>query len=268
MYLLIAAFAMGVIALARPVIDHGDVKVKASLIDIVVGIDISRSMFANDIYPTRFDLAKKKFSEFLGDLQNAKVALIGFSSRGFLIAPLTEDYNSLRFLMKNMGADQLRLRGTNIITPLEVASELFKKEKKKALLLFTDGSDQKSFEKEIAYAKAHDITVFVYNIGTKKGGVIKDKNGVLKDSHGDIVVVKRDDAIKTLALKSGGAYLNASLKKDDIRQLADAIRSRFKAEAKEESTIADKKELFYDPLLLAIILFLSAITSIPRRRSL
>lgn len=266
-YLLVTAFALGIIALARPVIDKGQVTVKASFIDIVVGFDISRSMFANDIYPTRLDLAKRKFSDFLDDLENAKVALIGFSSRGFLIAPLTEDYNSLRFLMKNMGLDQINLRGTNIMTPLEVSDELFK-EKKKALLLFTDGGDQKEYTKEIAYAKAHDITVFIYNIGTKKGGVIKDDQGVLKDSNGDIVVVKRNDAIKTLAIQSGGAYLEASLKQHDIHQLSEAIRSKFKAQTKEESTIEDKAELFYYPLLLAIIAFLLSITSLPRRRSL
>lgn len=266
--LLIAAFVLGVIALARPVIDRGEITVKASFIDIVVGFDISRSMFANDIYPTRLDLAKQKFSDFLDYLENAKVALIGFSSRGFLIAPLTEDYNSLRFLMKNMGADQLRLRGTNMITPLEVAQRLFKEEKRKALLLFTDGGDQKEYAKEIAYAKAHDITLFIYNIGTKKGGVIKDTDGVLKDAKGDIVVVKRNDAIKSLAMQTGGAYLKASLRPGDIGQLADAIKSKFEAKSEEESTIKDKAELFYYPLLLAILLILLSVSSLPRRRGI
>jgi Ca-activated chloride channel family protein len=263
--LLITAFAFGIIALARPVIDRGEVTIKASFIDIVVGFDISRSMFANDVYPTRLELAKQKFSDFLEYMENAKVALIGFSSRGFLIAPLTEDYNSLRFLMKNMGADQLRLRGTNMITPLEVSQELFKEEKRKALLLFTDGGDQQEYSKEIAYAKAHDITLFIYNIGTKKGGVIKGKNGVLKDAKGDIVVVKRNDTIKTLAMQTGGAYLQASLRQGDISALADAIKSKFEAETQEESTIEDRAELFYYPLLLSIFLILLSVSSLPRR---
>lgn len=266
MLLLIAAFVFAIFALARPQIDKGDIKVKSSFIEIVVGFDISRSMFANDIYPTRFDLAKKKFSDLLDDLDNAKVALIGFSSRGFLIAPLTEDYNSLRFLTKNMGLDHLRLRGTNIITPLEVSDNLFEEEKRKALLLFTDGGDQEKYDKEIAYASSHDIAVFIYNIGTEKGGIIKDESGVLKDQAGDIVVVKRNDAIKELAMQSGGAYMNSSLKHHDIKLLSDAIRSKFKAQTQEESTIQDKQELFYYPLILSLLLFFLAISSLPRRK--
>jgi Ca-activated chloride channel family protein len=266
MILLITAFLFGIIALARPQIDHGQINVKSSFIDIVVGFDISRSMFANDIYPSRFAMAREKFYDLLDDLKNAKVAIIGFSSRGFLIAPLTQDFNSLRFLAKNMSLDQLRLRGTNILTPLEVSNELFKEEKKKALLLFTDGGDGQSYDKEIAYARAHDITVFVYNIGTKKGGVIADEQGALKDSEGNIVVVKRNDAIRELAIESGGAYMHSSLKHHDIRLLADAIRSKFKAQTQEESTIRETQELFYYPLALSILLFLSAISSLPRRK--
>lgn len=264
--LLAAAFVLGVIALARPQIDHGEIKVKSSFIDVVVGFDISRSMFANDIYPTRFALAKQKFSDLLDNLKNAKVAIIGFSSRGFLIAPLTQDFNSLRFLTKNMGLDHLRLRGTNMMTPLEVSSELFEEEKKKALLLFTDGGDENTYEEEIAYAKAHNITLFIYNIGTAKGGVIKDDNGVVKDTDGNIVVVKRNEAIKSLAIESGGAYMNSSLRHNDIGLLANAIRSKFKAQTKEESTIQDKEELFYYPLGFSLLLFLAAVSSLPRRR--
>jgi len=266
--LLAAAFVSGIIALARPQIDHGEIKVKSSFIDVVVGFDISRSMFANDIYPTRFALAKEKFFDLLDNLKNAKVAIIGFSSRGFLIAPLTEDYNSLRFLTKNMGLDYLRLRGTNMMTPLEVSSELFEDEKKKALLLFTDGGDKSHYQEEIEYAKAHNITLFIYNIGTEKGGVIKDDNGVVKDNDGNIVIVKRNDAIKSLAIESGGAYMNSSLRQNDIGLLANAIRSKFKAESKEESTIKDTRELFYYPLALSVLLFLLAISSLPRRKKI
>ena len=129
---------------------------------------------------------------------------------------------------------------------------------KKAFLIFTDGGDQSDFSKEIAYAKEHKIVVFVYAIGSDKGGVIKTKNGALKDKNGNIVVVRINKNIKKLALQTGGAYMRATLSSKDISMLSNAIKSRFKAKGSEINSIKDKSELFYYPLSLAILLFFMA----------
>ena len=265
---LLIAIALSIVAIARPQINNGEIKVKSSFINIVTAIDMSKSMFANDVYPNRFEFAKKKFFESLKYFKNAKVALIGFSTQTFLISPLTQDFHSLKFLAKNLSLDYLSLKGTDILATLESANNLFGEEKKKILLLFTDGGDQNNFSKEIEYAKAHNISIYIYNIGTTKGGVIKDKNGVLKDKNGDIVVVKRNDAIKQLAIQSGGAYMRYSLAKDDIKLLVDTIESRYKAKDEENSTIQDREELFYYPLALAILFFMMALFSLPKRKEI
>ena len=265
---MITAFALAVVALARPQIDRGEIKVKSSFVNVVTGFDISQSMFATDVYPNRFEFAKRKFDNFLKYLKNTKVALIGFSSRAFLIAPLTEDFHSLKFLTKNLGLEYLSLRGTSIMSALEASNNLFENQDKKVLVLFTDGGDETDLSKEIAYAKAHHITVFIYAIGTEKGGVIKTKNGVLKDSKGDIVIVRRNDAIKKLALETGGAYMVYSLKNDDVKKLAEIIRSKFKAKMEQETTIKNREELFYYPLAAAVLFLFVAFFSLPRRRSI
>ncbi len=262
---MIVAFALAVVAVARPQIDRGEIKVKSSFVNVVVGFDISQSMFADDVYPNRFEFAKRKFDHFLKYLKNTKVALIGFSSRSFLIAPLTEDFHSLKFLTKNLGLEYLNLRGTSIMSALEAANNLFENQDKKVLVLFTDGGDETDLSKEIAYAKEHRITVFIYAIGTKKGGVIKTKNGVLKDAKGDIVIVRRNDAIKKLALETGGAYMVYSLKNDDVKSLAEIIQSKFKAKLQEETTIKNREELFYYPLAAAVLFLFTAFFSLPRR---
>ncbi len=266
-FLIILSLAFTIIAIARPQINNGEIKVKSSFINIVSAIDMSKSMFANDIYPNRFEFAKMKFFNALEHLKKTKVALIGFSTQTFLISPLTEDFHSLKFLAKNLNLDYLSLKGTDILSTLEAANNLFGKEKKKILLIFTDGGDKSDFSKEIAYANEHNIAVYIYNIGTKKGGIIKGKNGVLKDQKGDIVVVKRTDAIKELALKTGGAYLNYSLDKNDIKALTDTIQKKYKAKEEETTVIKDQKELFYYPLGLAIVLFFTALFSPPRRQT-
>jgi len=264
--LFISALAFGIIAFARPIVNQGEIKVKSSDIDLIVGFDISRSMFADDIYPNRFSFAKLKFDNLLDDLEDARVGVIGFSSKSFLISPLTKDFSTLKFLVKNMKLDYISLKGTSIMSALEVTDNLLEKSKKKALLIFSDGGDKKDYKKEIAYAKERGITLFVYAIGTKKGGVIKTENGVLKDKKGDIVVVKRNDAIKELALESGGAYMESSLQKNDILALVKSIKKRFKDNKKKEHTIKDKKELFGYPLALSMLLFTLFFSSFPQRR--
>ncbi len=256
--LLILSLFFIIIALARPVINKGEIKVKSSFINVVAGLDISNSMFVNDVYPSRFALAKRKFDLFLRDMKNARVGIIGFSSQSFLVAPLSEDYHSLDFLVKNLSVASMSLRGTDFMSALKAANELYHTDKKKAFLIFTDGGDQKDFTKEITYAKKHNIVVFVYAIGTDKGGIIGTKNGPMKDKNGNIVVVKINENIKKLALQTGGAYMRSSLSKKDISMLARAIKSRFKATGSQENSIKDRRELFYYPLSLAILLFFMA----------
>ena len=264
--LLLFSAALMITALARPYIDNGEIKVKSSTIDIMAAFDISRSMFANDVYPSRLALAKKKFQAFSRDFKEARIGVIGFSSRAFLISPLTEDFGTLDYLVKNMNLDTVTLRGTSVMSALEVTSDLLKESEKKALVLFTDGGDRSDFSKEIAYAKKHNIVVFVYNIGTKKGGIIPETNGAMTDKKGDIVVVRLNEKIRALALQSGGAYMKYSLKTNDVGALAQAIKQRFSNKKEESSTIRDERELFYYPLSLALLLLGMTLYSIPSKR--
>ena len=264
--LMLLAAALFIVALARPAIDRGEIEVTSSTIDIIVGFDISRSMFANDIYPSRLELAKRKFDAFLNDADNMRIGVIGFSSRAFMVSPLTEDFATLRYLVSNMNTDTVSLKGTDILQALEQTDALLKNSDKKALLLLTDGGDSKDFSKEIAYAKAHNIVVFVYNIGTEKGGVIRTDSGAMTDQNGNIVVVRRNEAIKTLAIDSGGAYMNHSLSRNDIGALANAVASRFTARKERSDTIRDTEELFIWPLGAGTTLLLLSLYAAPPRR--
>ena len=263
---LLLASALMIIALARPYVDNGEIKVSSSSIDVMAAFDISRSMFANDVYPNRLAMAKKKFKTFSEDMKESKIGVIGFSSRAFLISPLTEDFGTLDYLVNHMSLDSVTLKGTSVMNALEVTNDLMKESKKKALVLFTDGGDKSDFSEEITYAKAHNIVVFIYNIGTKKGGVIADENGAMTDAKGDIVVVRLNEKIKTLALQSGGAYMKYSLKNNDIKALANAIKQRFSEKNVENSTIRDLRELFYYPLMLALLLLFMSLYGLPIKR--
>ena len=264
--LLNIALIFAIIALARPIVNRGEIKVKEEFRDIVVAFDISKSMFATDLYPNRLEFSRRKFFNLLDELKDSRFGVIAFSSRAFLVSPITSDFYTLRYLVKNLDVSYISLKGTNILEPLKVTNEMLKDKKQKILVIFTDGGDKKDYKEEIEYAKANNIALFILGVATSKGSVIKDKNGVLKDRDGNIVVTKLNEAIANLAIESGGAFVKYSLNNEDIKTLASLIKQKFKAKASKDITIKDKKELFYYPLLIAIVLFLVAISSLPRRK--
>ena len=264
-YLLALSFVFAVIALARPYLNKGEIKVQQELGSMVAAFDISQSMMAQDLYPNRLEFAKKKFFLLLNKLKKIQVGAIAFSQRAFLISPLTQDYETLRYLVKNLNLDYVSLKGTNILSALEVANELLKKQKEKVMLIFSDGGDKSDFSKEIVYAKEHHIKVFVYATGSKKGAPVPKKGGGVLHYKGEIVISKLNSAIKNLALQSGGAFVHYTLGNEDIAKLALVLQKNITYKKAKEKTIQDKKELFYYPLLVAIILLFMALFSLPRR---
>jgi len=264
--LMLLAMSFVIIALARPVLKEGEVTVDTTSIDVVVGFDLSASMFSDDVYPSRFALAQQKFDDFLNVFSEANVAVIGFSSQGFLVAPLSRDFHTLRFLVEHMNAHSISQKGTNILSALQSAENLMKEGTHKALILLTDGGDTQTFDKEIAYAKTHGIKVYVYAIGTEKGGAIKTESGMLTDDKGNVVITHLNESIKQLALQNDGAYLRYSLRHDDIKAMVEDIRSKFKSHTRKSDTIHAYQELFYYPLMLAILFLLLSLISLPQRR--
>ncbi len=265
--LIIFAYIFLVVAAARPQVDNGDIKVKGESKNLVAAIDISKSMLVSDLYPNRFIFAKRKFTKLLDNLKSTKVSLIGFSSRAFLISPLTSDFNSLRFLTKNFKVGNLNLKGTSVMEALTTANELMEDSKEKAILIISDGGDKKDFNQEIAYAKDNNIKVFVYAVGTKKGSILKQNGETMLDSSGNIIILKLNVAIKELALQSGGAYMEHSLQNADMKKLASILESNIVSLSDEESIVHNRVELFYYPALLAAILLAIALFSLPRRRA-
>jgi len=262
--LLVLSFIFLILTLARPIIENKPIKVTQSSLSVVVAFDISKSMLCEDIYPNRLEFAKQKFNILLKNFTNQKVGAIGFSSRAFLISPITNDYFSLKYLVKNLDTQYISLKGSDILEALKSTQQLLKNNNKKALIIFTDGTDKKDFTQEINYAKEHNIKIFVYAIATPKGGVIKTQNGVQKDKKGNIVVTRLNENIKSLALQSDGAYLQYSTSSNDIKIFVDAIKSKFKTTNKKDIVINDNQELFYIPLSLAILFFIIAISGFRR----
>lgn len=258
-YILIFSLIFGIISLARPVITNGEIKIKQSYINAVIALDISNSMRVDDFFPNRFEFAKNKIYSFLDNAMDKRLGVVGFSNEAFMISPLTSDFSSLKYLISNLNFSNLNLQGTDIYSLLRSVDTLFKDEKNKILVLFSDGGDNEDFNKEIKFAKENKISVFIYLTATNKGGLFKAPNN-------DVVLLKANQNIKDLALKTGGAYMQSSLNNDDMKALNSLISSKFSNNETKDEMIKDQKELFYYPLILAIILYFMANFSLPFRR--
>ncbi|PSM51896.1 von Willebrand factor type A (vWA) domain-containing protein (BatA domain), putative oxygen tolerance protein BatA [Campylobacter blaseri] len=260
-YCLIAALIFAILALSRPYIDNGKIKIKSEQVDVAIGLDVSQSMSVDDIYPNRLEFSKRKIFAFMENAFDKDVSLIGFSSRAFLVSPLTNDFNSLKYLVENLKFSHLNLKGTSIMSLLEATNTMFKDEKNKILIIFTDGGDNEDFSKEIRYAKSNNIAVFVYLTATEKGSLFKADNG-------DVVLLKANENIRNLALETGGAFVRFSLSNEDMKELNSLTSAKFKNQEEKEKTIYNRQELFYYPLILAIIFFIMANFSLMDRRKI
>lgn len=261
------AFFM-IIALAEPVIDDGTISVKAKSADIMIALDISDSMLAEDVYPSRIKLAKEKALELLKIAPNERIGVIGFAKNSYLVSPLSFDHSAVGFLLSQLDTDSITEKGTNISSMLDVVNKSLNEQSKKYLLILSDGGDSESFTKEIQKAKEYGIVVFVLGLGTQNGAPIKLKDGSFIKQNGNIIVSKLNENISELATSTGGVYIQNSTSSDDIKVMLEEIdRISEKKELKSEE-IHRYKALFYFPLAMALILLLIATSSMSKREKL
>ncbi|MDH4945369.1 VWA domain-containing protein [Sulfurimonas sp. C5] len=256
-----------VVALAGPVIKDGEIEIQAKSADIILSLDISDSMLAEDLYPNRLKLAKHKALEVLKMAPNERVSVIAYAKNSYLVSPLSFDHSAVAFLLDKLDTDSITEKGTDILSMLEVVKNNIKSDKKKYLLVFSDGGDKEDFSKEIAFAKENNIVVFVIGIATSQGAPIKEENGEFIKQNGKIVISKLNEQISELAVKTGGVYIQGVNSNQDIQTMLNEIESIAKKKELKSKKIEKYIPLFYYPLGLAMIIFLIATSSMSKRKS-
>ena len=256
-----------VVALAGPIIEEGKVEVKAKSADIMIALDISDSMLAEDVYPNRLKLAKQKALELLRVAPNERIGVIGFARNSYLVSPLSFDHEAVSFLLRQLSTDSITEQGTNILSMLEVVDKSIKNDSKKYLLILSDGGDNSDFSREIALAKEKNITVFILGIGTPKGAPIKANNGEFIKQNGAIIVSKLNSDIAKLATKTGGVFIESVNSDKDIKRMLQEIESHSEKKELKSQEIARFIPLFYFPLGLALFLLLIATSSMSKRKT-
>ena len=255
-----------VISLSSPVIDNGKVEVKAKSADIMMALDISDSMLAEDIYPNRLKSAKQKMIEFLKLASTERIGVIAFAKNSYLVSPLSFDHSAVSFLLQQLSTDSITEKGTDFLSILNVVDSAIKNENKKYLLLFSDGGDKKDFSQEIAFAKEKNIVVFIVGMGTKKGAPVKRKDGSFVKQKGSIIISSLNENISSLATQTGGVYIENVNSTDDIDMMMKEIAKVSEKKELKSEEITKFIPLFYYPLGLAIFILLFATSSSPKEK--
>ncbi len=252
-----------VLALMRPQWGFQWQKIKREGLDILVAIDTSKSMLTDDVKPNRLERSKLAVKDLVKKLEGDRIGLIAFAGTGFLVCPLTIDYQGFLLTLDNVNTETIPRGGTSISTAIKEGIRSYKntKGKNKVMIIITDGEDLEGNVLELAKKAADQgIKIFTIGIGTKEGELIRVPNGqgeyeFVKDKEGNFVKSRLNEKLlQELALTTNGVYVHATGAQFGLEYIYDNYLS--KIEKHEIKSTMEKR--FYDrfqiPLVLAFIL--------------
>ena len=274
---------LAVVAYARPQFGESTQKIKSQGVELVVALDVSNSMMAEDVKPSRLEQARNEVSRLLDRLSGDKVGLIAFAGSAVLLSPLTNDYSAVKMFMETMGPTSVTTQGTDFRSAVETAIGAFKRggidpdegaRVTRVMLIVTDGEVTQSDALAAAKkATEQGIRIFTLGVGTKAGGPIPDRDqfgslrGYKKDRSGKVVLsVANEDELSKLAQAGGGAYYHADFSGQAVEAIKHDIDRMQKTEF-ESDQMANYDERFQPFLFAAVILSLIELLMSERKRA-
>ncbi|MGB5964177.1 MAG: VWA domain-containing protein [Sulfurimonadaceae bacterium] len=251
---LILSIVSIIIALARPVLQQEPIDVEERGCDIVMAVDLSFSMQADDIKPTRLEAAKEMLKELIESESKNRYGIIGYTTNAIILSPLSSDRELLLHLFDGLDENLIMTKGTVLMPALKLARKM-SKSKKAIVVLLSDGGDALDYNSEAAFAKENGLIVNVLLLGTPSGSTLKDRNGkTIKDEEGHIVVSSRNSAIETVATVTGGRVV------ESLSSLQSAISSEEQEDFTSNTKLMQYNELFYYFASLALLFAMLAFT--------
>ena len=271
---LLAAVALLVTALARPQFGSRVETVRREGQDIVVALDLSASMTAEDIAPSRLDRARFAIADLIGRLEGDRVGLVAFAGEAFVQSPLTSDYGAAALFLNAMDPDMMSVQGTNLGQAVAVALDAFAETERRhrVLVLITDGEDHEGeVEEAVGRAVEAGVRIYTVGIGSTEGVPIPEldeagrASGFRRDGDGTVVTTQLDEAtLQAMAERTGGLYYRASPAGAELEALAAEVTGgegqEFEA---EQVTLFDEQYQIFLGLALAL---LAAEVLVPDRR--
>ncbi len=268
---IIISFLLLIMALAKPVGEAVPEEGEVVSLDIYILLDISKSMYANDIKPNRLEAAKNAISSFVDNLKGDRVGLVLFAGEAFVYCPLTRDYDAFKTIFERVDVNLARKQGTMIGEAIREAILRFPEKENvgRVILLITDGEDHGSDPEEASReALENKITIFTVGIGSKEGAYVPEGRDVFgrivyKEKDGERVITKlNEDILKKIADITGGEYFYAPKEKTLIRVL-DKI-SNLSRERVKVIKGGVPEELYHIFLIPGLVSFIMGVLIISR----
>lgn len=256
--MLLLALVFVILGVAGPQFGSKLQQVKKKGVELMIALDVSNSMMAQDIKPSRLEKAKMAISRMVEKLSNDKVGLIVFAGDAYVQLPITTDYSSAKLFLSNISTDIVPVQGTAIGAAIDLAAKSFtpETETSKAIIVITDGENHQD-DAIAAAKKAHEkgIAIHTIGMGLEQGAPIPEKGQpgqFMKDGSGNIVVSKLDEqTLREIAKAGEGIYVRASNTDVGLTQLLDEV-NRMEKSLLEERVYTDYAEKYQYFLLVGL----------------
>jgi Ca-activated chloride channel family protein len=264
-----------ILGLVNPKIGTKMETVKREGIDIVFAMDVSKSMLAEDIAPSRLEKSKQLVSQIISQLGNDRIGIVAYAGSAFPVLPITTDYSVAKMFLQSMSPDIVSSKGTSLDEAIKLSATYFddKSKTSKLLILISDGEDHSDGALAAAEeANKQGMRIITIGVGTDKGATIPLKrNGVVesyqRDKNGEVVVTKLNQAsLETIAKATKGGYINGNNTKEVMEYIKNTLDNIQKTEF-EATQMADFQSQFQWFLGFAFVLLFADIFLLDRKTS-
>lgn len=270
--LLLAGLTSLIIVLARPQYGSKLEEVRKQGVEVIIALDVSNSMLAEDIQPDRLTRAKQAISRLVDNLSNDKIGLIVFAGDAYTQIPITTDYISAKMFLSTIGPDMVPKQGTAIGAAIRLASRSFTpgEGKSRAVIIITDGENHEDDPlAEAEEAARAGIVIHAIGIGSGEGVPIPFGSGgrkeYLKDQNGTTVITRLDEEIlKKIAVTGGGSYIRASSTSIGLDEIFRDIRKMDQSDL-ESTMFTEYNDQFQIFAVLALIFLIVEIIIMDRK---
>ena len=269
---LLLAIVFLILALINPQMGTKTEKVKRKGVDVMIALDVSNSMMAQDLEPNRLERSKQFVFKLIEKLQNDRVGLVIFAGDAYLQMPLTNDYSSAKMFLHDISPGSVPSQGTNLGAAIEKSVSSFvtdDEDKSKTIVLISDGENHEDgLSDEISAAKSKGIKIFTVGVGSDDGAKIpldKSKNNFLKDEDGKEVVSKMNsDDLENIANETQATYFHFTGKTEEINKMVNNIAKIDKKDYDE--VVFSEFKSWYQWLLGIAFVFILLIIVLPDRK--
>ena len=246
------AFSLLIVSLLGPSFGEAEKQVEAQGKDIYLVVDLSASMNAADVMPSRLEKVKFELNRMMEDETGNRMGIIVFANDAFVQVPLTYDRDALKQFVQSLQTDLMPASGTNLCGATDLA---FNKlvgaqapdERAKMIVIFTDGENNENCDNRLFNnLRRYGIGVYVVGVGTKSGASIKEKNEILRDEKGNVVVTRLDEELLTgFVTYSKGIFYHLNNQKNEMNRLLSDVRNARSSVINARTMMVDSDKYYY-----------------------